>query len=265
MKLDLTTRQGELPLATLSNRTTTTTTTRHYQTKKPGQILPLPRLFLLLLFLLLTMSTLEPVAAQTKPEIPTFAHVQQKIDGTVTATIEANMHCDYSTCDDSTGACCTHTVSCGCGCVAGWTGARCDIPSPSEWQAQGFHYKFRFQDKISVRKWTADLGDNGYEINVGESFQHNHHNAFFTLNDPGFRIRVVVEVNSMVELSDAICNTYDKNARLERWKILFEAVAAGHGVVVTTNTDRPTSAAVNIGKDGDLNDESDLSQNQSKF
>ena len=57
----------------------------------------------------------------------------------------------------------------------------------------------------------------------------------------------------------------DKNARLERWKILFEAVAAGHGVVVTTNTDRPTSAAVNIGKDGDLNDESDLSQNQSKF
>tara|TARA_B100000780_G_C20749392_1_gene297705 strand:- start:11 stop:388 length:378 start_codon:yes stop_codon:yes gene_type:complete len=61
------------------------------------------------------------------------------------------------------------------------------------------------------------------------------------------------------------CRPLDKNARLERWKILFEAVAAGHGVVVTTNTDRPTSAAVNIGKDGDLDDQSDLSQNQSKF
>ena len=99
------------------------------------------------------MSTLEPVAAQTKPERPTFAHFQQKIDGTVTATIESNMHCDYSTCDDSTGACCTHTVSCGCGCVAGWTGARCDIDEGTGVVSTKFSIKKSFVDGLN-----GDLG-----------------------------------------------------------------------------------------------------------
>ena len=58
----------------------------------------------------------------------------------------------------------------------------------------------------------------------------------------------------------------NKTERKEDWKSLIDSIAAGYVVsdpVDTTNTDSP-SASSNVGKADDLNEASDLSQNQSK-
>ena len=66
------------------------------------------------------------------------------------------------------------------------------------------------------------------------------------------------------------CRPLDKTTerRKEDWITLIKSVAAEYAVsdpVDTTNTDSSPSASGNVGKDGDLNEASELSQNQSKF
>ena len=59
----------------------------------------------------------------------------------------------------------------------------------------------------------------------------------------------------------------DKSERREEWNSLIDLVATGYAEsdpVDTTNTDSPTSASSNVGNSDDLNEASDLSQNQSK-
>ena len=143
------------------------------QSCRPGSIVGFGRgnlsrrlLLLPFLFILLADSWTLGDAAGV-PAKPTFTHVHQNADGTLTATIESPMHCNYSGCIPSTGACCTHTAWCGCGCAAGWSGSRCD--HPSDWTAEHFHYNFTFRQKIPVPRWSAALGDNG--LRIGPRFQ----------------------------------------------------------------------------------------------
>ena len=59
----------------------------------------------------------------------------------------------------------------------------------------------------------------------------------------------------------------DKSERQEDWKSLIDSVATGYVVsdpVDTTDTDSSTSASGNVGIDGDTNEASDVSRNQSK-
>ena len=169
-----------------------------------------PSMSSLFLLLLLLVNLCTNGVAVT-PAKPTFSYVQQNNNGQLIATIEGDMHCDSSSCGTD-GACCTHTVSCGCGCVTGWTGTRCDQPSSTEWAAQNFHYNITFKHKIPIRKWTADdLSNSGYKIDVGASYRQDHQDAFNTINDPSFRVRVMIEVDSMTQYTD-ICATYSETS-----------------------------------------------------
>ena len=86
--------------------------------------------------------------------------------------------------------------------MAGWIGTRCDQPSSTEWAAQKFHYNITFKHKIPIRKWTADdLSNSGYKIDVGASYRQDHQDAFNTINDPSFRVRVMIEVDSMTSVA----------------------------------------------------------------
>lgn len=141
--------------------------------------------------------------SSSTPKVPTFTHVRQNLGNTITATVENNMHCDYAGCVPSTGACCTHIVSCGCGCVSGWTGSRCDQPSTANWVSQQFHYNFTFRQKISVPRWKAAIGSSGKTIGYGSTFTAVHDNNMNALNEPSFRVRVVSKASSLVDGKNA--------------------------------------------------------------
>ena len=145
---------------------------------------PLFFFFVFVSFILLVASS----RGSGRSRKPSFTHVRQNVDGTLTATIESRMHCDYSNCNLTTEL--LHTpVSCGVVQLGG-RAAGAIIPLIGR---LNFFTTTLHSDKDTRAEMVGSAGRQRAAdwAGIQAAAKFGHDAQLNTLNAPSFRIRVV--------------------------------------------------------------------------